>query len=129
MIPVNPVQKKSGGGFFSKLGKSVGGVAGLVGGGIGAAFGGPAGFQAGSQIGGVVGNAAETAGALTDKSAIKQSSALQAASTGLDHEALKIIDAKTALNSSALPEPDRLSLDKHLTTALNTLNERRKAVV
>lgn len=127
MIPINPVQKKEGGGFLSKITQGVGGAAGLIGGGVGLVTGGPAGAQAGMQIGNAVGGAASTAGQLLDPVKISQSSPLQnASSNSLDHQVLKLADAKNALNSSALPEPDRLSMNQHLDQALNTLNERRK---
>lgn len=135
LTPITPVQKQDGGGILKKLTGSAGGIGSIVGGGIGALVGGPEGamegFKTGQSIGGAIGGAAQTAGnlALKDPSASISSTLQNANIDSPDQQMLKLADAKDALNSSSVSEPDRVSLNQHLTTALDALNQRRSPVI
>lgn len=122
---ITPVQKKSGGGLLSKITGSAGGLGGLIGGGVGLLVGGPAGGKAGMSLGSTIGGAAQSAGALADKSSTTQSSQLQgAASSNPNLATLKVANAIDAANSSMLPENERAPIVNHLTESLNVLKQR-----
>lgn len=124
LLPISPVQNQSGG-FLSKIGGLGGAVGGLIGAGVGAFGANPgsvaAGFKAGQTIGGLAGGALQ---AVSPGPKLTQSSQLQSVSGGLDSQALKLTQAIEANNQSNAPKPDRLSVNQHLTQALNDIQGR-----
>lgn len=119
MIPINQVQKQSGGGLFGKV---LGGINSAVG--VGEVVGGALTGNPQMALKGV-GDASSGASALTNKGTPSSTSPLQNASNSLDNQALAVVQAKDAVNSSNIAEPDRLKYMAHFNETLNALNQRR----
>lgn len=118
---ISPIQKKSGGGMWGKIAGGILTAAGTV----AAPMTGGASLAAGLAAAGAL---TSLGSSVIDPEKVSQSSALQSVANTPDSQALKLGEAKKALNSSTLPEQDRLVMNNHLSTALDTINQRRRSV-